>query len=101
METPATRSLVIEREMAHSPEKIWRALTEGELISQWLMENDFQPVVGHRFQLRMAPVGGCSGVIDCEVLEVQAPERLSYTWNTMGIETVATFTLTPTDAGTM
>jgi uncharacterized protein YndB with AHSA1/START domain len=47
--TPATRSLVIEREMAHPPEKIWRALTKRELIAEWLMNNDFQPVVGHTF----------------------------------------------------
>jgi hypothetical protein len=46
-----TRTLLIEREIPHSPEKIWRALTEGPLIEEWLMKNDFQPVVGHRFLL--------------------------------------------------
>jgi uncharacterized protein YndB with AHSA1/START domain len=96
----ATRAVVVEKEFAHAPEKVWRALTEGELIAQWLMENDFQAVVGHRFQLRTTPMGGWSGVIDCEVLEVVAPVRLSYTWNTMGVDTVATFTLTPTAQGT-
>jgi uncharacterized protein YndB with AHSA1/START domain len=44
-----TRSIVIEREMPHPSEKIWRALTQGPLIEAWLMKNDFQPVVGHRF----------------------------------------------------
>ena len=47
-----TRSVVIEREMPHPPEKIWRALTQGPLIAEWLMTNDFQPIVGHRFQFR-------------------------------------------------
>ncbi|MES2392551.1 MAG: SRPBCC domain-containing protein [Acidobacteriota bacterium] len=96
----ATRTVVVEKELAHAPEKVWRALTEGELIARWLMANDFKPVVGHRFQLRTQPVGGWSGVIDCEVLEVVASQRLSYTWNTMGVDTVATFTLTPTAEGT-
>ena len=48
----ATRSLVVEREMPHPPEKVWRALTQGPLIEEWLMKNDFQPVVGHRFNFR-------------------------------------------------
>ena len=52
MTTAATRSLVIEKELPHPPEKVWRALTQGPLIKEWLMENDFQPVVGHRFNFR-------------------------------------------------
>ena len=54
--------------MPHPPEKIWRALTEGKLIEQWLMENDFQPVVGHRFRFRATPVPNWNGIIDSEVL---------------------------------
>ena len=50
-----TRSIVLERVMPHPPEMIWRALTEGPLIEQWLMRNDFQPTVGRRFQFRSAP----------------------------------------------
>ena len=50
--TGPTRTLVIEREMPHPQEKIWRALTEGKLMEEWLMKNDFQPVVGHRFDFR-------------------------------------------------
>ncbi len=52
----ATRSLIVEREMPHPPEKIWRALTHGPLIEKWLMKNDFQPVVGHRFTFRATPM---------------------------------------------
>ena len=55
-ETAPTRTLVIEREMPHPQEKIWRALTQAPLIDQWLMSNDFQPVVGHKFPLRATPV---------------------------------------------
>jgi len=55
MTTDATRSVVIEREMPFPPEKIWRALTDGVLMKQWLMDNDFQPVVGKRFNFRATP----------------------------------------------
>ncbi len=58
MTTAATRSVVIEKELPHPPEKIWRALTEGPLIKEWLMENDFQPVVGHAFTLRIQAYAG-------------------------------------------
>ena len=100
MTNTATRTLVIEREMPHSPEKIWRALTEGSLIEQWLMKNDFQPVVGHRFSFRAEPVQNWNGVIDSEVLVVEPNSRLSYSWGSMGLESVVTWTLTPTTGGT-
>jgi len=99
--TAATCSLVIEREMSHSPEKVWRALTQGPLIAEWLMSNDFQPIVGHRFQFRAAPVPGWNGIIDSEVLLVEPHTRLSYGWTSMGLETVVTWTLTPTANGTL
>jgi uncharacterized protein YndB with AHSA1/START domain len=99
-ETAATRSLVIEREMPHPPEKIWRALTDGPLIEQWLMSNDFKPVAGHRFTFRSTPVPGWDGVIQSEVKVVEPPERLSYSWETMGLETVVSWNLTRTEGGT-
>lgn len=95
-----TRSVVIEREVAHAPEKVWRALTEGALIEQWLMANDFQPVVGHRFTFRATPVPGWSGIIECEVKVVDPPQRLAYSWGTLGLENAVTWTLTPTANGT-
>lgn len=94
-----TRSVVLERDMPHPPEKVWRALTTGALIEDWLMANDFAATVGHRFTLRAQPVGGWNGVIDCEVLAVDPPRRLSYTWVSMGLESVVTFTLAPTATG--
>jgi uncharacterized protein YndB with AHSA1/START domain len=102
-----TRSVVIEREMPHPPEKIWRALTQGPLIEAWLMQNDFQPVVGRRFNFRAAPMPHWNGVTDCEVLVVEPCERLSYSWNASGdeaaggLKTVVTWTLTPTNGGTL
>ena len=95
-----TRSLVIEKEMSYPPEKIWRALTEGQLIKEWLMDNDFQPVVGHSFKFRSTPVPNWDGIINSQVLIVEPDKKLSYSWGTMGMESVVTWTLTPTDAGT-
>jgi uncharacterized protein YndB with AHSA1/START domain len=98
-----TRSVVVEREIPHPPEKIWRALTQPHLIAEWLMKNDFEPAVGHRFNLR----GDWGGVLDCEVLVVEPNSTLSYTWNfthddtAFDLRSVVTFTLTPTSTGTL
>jgi uncharacterized protein YndB with AHSA1/START domain len=100
--TTETRSVVIERDIAHPPEKLWRALTQPHLIEEWLMKNDFKPQVGHGFQLR----GEWGGVLDCEVLTVEPNRTLAYTWNfdnpdpAYGLKSVVTFTLTPTGSGT-
>ena len=101
----AMRSIVIEREMAHPPDKIWRALTQGDLIEEWLMKNDFQPEVGHRFNFRATPVPHWNGVVDCQALAVEPNARLSYSWGASGdeaaggLKTVVTWTLTPTKGG--
>jgi uncharacterized protein YndB with AHSA1/START domain len=95
-----TLSIVVEREMPFPPEKIWRALTQLHLIEEWLMKNDFMPVVGCRFNLRRAPRPNLNIVVDCEVLAVEPNKTLSYTWAAFGLESVVTWTLTPTRAGT-
>jgi uncharacterized protein YndB with AHSA1/START domain len=100
-DTAPTNTVVIEREMAHAPEKIWRALTQASLINQWLMSNDFEPVVGHKFTLRATPVPGWNGMIECEVLVVEPNARLSYSWGALGLQSVVTWTLTPTARGTL
>lgn len=96
------RSVVVERDFAHPPEKLWRALTQPHLIEAWLMKNDFAPVVGHRFNLR----GDWGGVLDCQVLAIEPPHSLSYSWDHVNddpaydLRSVVTFTLTPSDTGT-
>jgi uncharacterized protein YndB with AHSA1/START domain len=106
MTVAETRSIVVEREMPHALEKIWRALTQSHLIEEWLMKNDFQPVVGHTFNFRAHPVMGWNGVTDCKVLEVTPPSRLVYSWNASGeqakdgLKTIVTWTLTPRGDGT-
>ncbi len=90
-----TRSVVVERELPHPPEKLWRALTQPHLIEEWLMKNNFKPDVGHRFNL-----SADWGAVECEVLAVEPHRTLSYTWAAYGLESVVTWTLTPTSAGT-
>jgi uncharacterized protein YndB with AHSA1/START domain len=97
----ATRSVVVERELAFPPEKIWRALTQPHLIEEWLMKNDFKPVVDHRFNLRKNPKPDVSIVVDCQVVAIEPHKTLSYTWAAMGLESVVTWTLTPTRTGTL
>lgn len=99
-DTAPRHSVVIERDMPHPPEKIWRALTQGPLLEEWLLPNDFQPVVGHRFTFRANPVPGWDGLIDAEVLVVEPNARLSYVWAALGLKTVVAWTLTPAPAGT-
>lgn len=97
-----TRTVTVEREIAHPPEKLWRALTQPHLMEEWLMKNDFKPEVGHQFQLK----GDWGGVLDCEVLAIEQNQSLSYTWNfpnddpAYSLESTVTFTLTPTETGT-
>lgn len=100
--TTETRAVVVERDFPFPPEKLWRALTQPHLIEEWLMKNDFAPVVGHGFTLR----GTWGGVLDCRVLAVEPTRTLSYSWNhtnpdpAFDLKSVVTFTLTPTAAGT-
>jgi uncharacterized protein YndB with AHSA1/START domain len=77
MSKPATetRSVIVEREIPFPPEKVWCALTQPHLIEEWLMKNDFEPVVGHRFELRAD-----WGSFDCQVLTIEPNKTLSYTW---------------------
>ena len=97
---PETRTVIVERDIASSPEKLWRALTQPHLIEEWLMKTDFKPVQGHRFTLSRTPKPEVSILVDCEVLEVEPNRTLSYSWDAFGLESVVTFTLTPTATGT-
>ena len=93
--TNQTNSVVIEREIPFPPEKIWRALTQPHLIEEWLMKNDFKPVVDHRFNFTAD-----WGSVDCRVLAIEPNKTLSYTWDAYGLESVVTWTLTAAGGGT-
>jgi len=91
-----TLSVVVERDIPHPPEKIWRALTQPQLIEEWLMKNDFKPILDHRFNL-----SADWGTVDCQVRAAEPNKTLSYTWDTKDLRSVVTWTLTPTSTGTL
>ena len=100
-----TDSLSFDFELPYRPEKVWRALTDPVLLTEWLL-----PVVGSRLELETGagftfqtqPYPGWDGTVHCRVLEVDSPRKLSYTWvvGNMELDTVVTFTLAPTAVGT-
>ena len=91
-----TRSVVLEREFPHPPEKLWRALTQPHLIAEWLMKTDFEPSVGRPFELR-----GDWGTVACTLLEIEPDHRLVYSWAAFGLDSIVTWTLTPSPTGTI
>ncbi len=104
-----SRFIVIERRLAHAPDKVWRALTEDALIAQWLMANDFRPEVGHRFTFKAKPMGDWDGTVQCEVLACEPNRLLRYSWTGGAasnkkygsvLDSTVTWTLTPVEGGT-
>jgi uncharacterized protein YndB with AHSA1/START domain len=97
-----TQSFSMEFDLAYPPAKVWRALTEPELLAKWLMTTDMQPVVGKNFTFKMEPTrpgGRWDGIVNCEVKESEPHKRLRYSWVGGGIDTVVTWTLAPTPKG--
>ncbi len=102
------RDLVIKWHFPHPPEKVWECLTNPAMISQWLMKNDFKPVVGHKFNFhtKAIPKMSFDGIVYCEVLELIPNKKLVYTWRggpepgVIGLDTVLTWTLSPDGDGT-
>ena len=101
-------SIVVDYMLNEPPAEVWRALTDPKLLAMWLMENDINPVVGHRFNFRAKPMGNWDGIVYCEVLEVDEPNKLVYSWkggdgknDAHGhlLDTVVTWTLTPSASG--
>ena len=87
----------------HSPERVWKALTDCSALAKWLMPNDFQPRLGHRFRfLKEAKDRRKHSVIQCEVVELDAPHRLAFTWSSEpdAPPDLVCWTLEPVEAGT-
>lgn len=96
-----SKNLSLDYQFNSSIEKVWAALTDSDTLAKWVMDNDFKPIVGHRFQFRQQPYGDWDGTIHCEVLEVDEPHRLSYTWVSGGENTTIIWTLQEDKDGTV
>ena len=96
------RNILIQRFYAHPIERVWQALTDPQALAAWYADNNFQPVVGHRFEFRTAPGPTFDGRLTCEVVAVEPPHRLAYTFigGAMKRDTVVAWTLTPEGSGT-
>lgn len=94
-------SVVFELDLKHSPPKVWRALTEPALLEQWLLPTiDLKLEPGAPFRLKAPPQPGWDGTVHCCVAEIEPQRKLSYSWLVGELDTVVTFTLTPTPSGT-
>jgi uncharacterized protein YndB with AHSA1/START domain len=96
-----SESISFEFDLPHPPEKVWRALTEPALLAEWLLPVvDLELAPGAAFTFRTQPHPGWDGIVNCRILEIEAPRKLSYAWCVPFLDTVVTFTLAPTASGT-
>ncbi|MFD0670020.1 SRPBCC domain-containing protein [Cohnella sp. GCM10027633] len=86
-------ALSLDFQYATTIEKAWAALTDPDKLAKWIMTNDFKPVVGHKFQFRTEPNKFWNGIVEGEVLIVDEPRKLSYTWGVTGESHTVTWTL--------
>lgn len=94
-------TVALEIELSHSPKKVWRALTDPVLLSEWLLPTfGLQLERGAAFTLKTQAFPGWDGTVSCRFVEIEEGRKLSYTWSVPGMDTVVTFTLTPTARGT-
>jgi uncharacterized protein YndB with AHSA1/START domain len=94
-------AIALDFDLPHAPGKVWRALTDPVLMTEWLLPVlDFRLQTGSAFTMKAPPQPGWDGTVACRVLHIDAPRTLSYAWVVGEIDTVVTFTLAPTPAGT-
>jgi len=96
-----TEAISFDFDLPHAPEKVWRALTDPVLLAEWLLpvvDLQLEPGVAFTFKTQAYP--GWDGTVNCRFLEIDAQRKLSYSWGVPSLDTVVTFTLTPTASGT-
>ena len=94
-------TVALDFDLAHPPEKVWRALTDPKLLAEWLLPvTGFELAPDARFTFETRPYPGWDGKVSCRMLEIEPGRVLRYRWDVPFLETVVTFTLTPTASGT-
>ena len=94
-------SISFEFDLHHSPEKVWRALTDPELLAEWLLPAiglELEP--GAEFMFKTQPYPGWDGTVNCRFIEIEPQRKLSYAWTVPFLDTVVTFSLAPSASGT-
>ncbi|MDJ0685087.1 MAG: SRPBCC domain-containing protein [Alphaproteobacteria bacterium] len=95
------KQVYIKRVLPFPRDKVWLALTDSGHLAQWLMKNDFEPTVGHRFTFLTKPAPGFDGTVHCEVLELDPPNRLVISWKGGPVQTTLRFDLVAQGAETI
>lgn len=95
-------AIEVDQFLARPPDQVWHALTDPDLLARWLMPNDFRPAVGHQFTFRTEPVPahGFDGIVHCQVLDLDPPRLLRFSWRGGQLDTVVSWRLVPEGAGT-
>jgi len=95
-------AIEVDQFLARPPDHVWHALTDPDLLARWLMPNDFRPAVGHQFTFRTEPVPahGFDGIVHCQVLDLDPPRLLRFSWRGGQLDTVVSWRLVPEGAGT-
>ena len=95
-------SIEVDQFLSRPPDQVWQALTDPRLLARWLMPNDFVPAVGHQFTFRTEPVPqhGFDGLVHCQVLDLDPPRLLRFSWRGGALDTVVSWRLVPEGAGT-
>ena len=95
-------AIEVDQFLAQPPDRVWHALTDPDLLARWLMPNDFRAAVGHQFTFRTEPVPqyGFDGIVHCQVLDLDPPRLLRFSWRGGVLDTVVSWRLVPEGAGT-
>lgn len=99
-----SQRITLEQAYVFPPHRVWQALTDSAALAHWLMPNDFEPRLGHKFRFNSKPMPGWRGFVECEVLEIDPPKRLVYSWlgdSDWQAPTIVRWTLEPIDGGTL
>ena len=99
--TSQAESIAFDFDLHHPPEKVWRALTDPELLAEWLLPAiglELEP--GAEFMFKTQPYPGWDGTVNCRFIEIEPQRKLSYTWTVPFLDTVVTFSLAPSASGT-